>query len=251
MSVLFYLISLTDALASALLHTHATHMKSHKHCASEGSGKARHSDEVQSKNTCFPGPRRCLSALLPPNKCRQKGAAQCGGFPPWQNTLTCENKVCGLKLKPLRSVSLLDKILQSSCALRYFHTFVRAADLRELARREGKAESQSQRRVKGPEPDIFFFSATVDYIGCCFLTGDFTVYQADTLQRRTSCAPPLLPLEVTGTDNNRLCMICLCLCSLSTSAGHTVNLVSSSTAWKLRGWLGLTFTYPDSFLLQR
>ncbi len=26
--------------------------------------------------------RRCLSALLPLNKCRQKGAAHCGGFPP-------------------------------------------------------------------------------------------------------------------------------------------------------------------------
>lgn len=168
-------------------------------------------------------------------------------FPPWQNTLTCENKVCRLKLKPLRSLSLLNKILQSSCALRYFHTFpVCAADQWELMRHESKAESQSKRRVKDPEPVIIFVSSMVDYIACCFLTGDFTVYQADTLPRRTSCASPLLPLEITGTDNNRLCMICLCLCSLSTSAGHTVNLVSSSTAWKLRGWLELTFIYPNT-----
>lgn len=37
-------------------HAHTAHVKLHKHGASEGSGKVKHSDEVQSKNTsCFPG----------------------------------------------------------------------------------------------------------------------------------------------------------------------------------------------------
>lgn len=68
------------------------------------------------------------------------------------------------------------------------------------------------------------------------------------LLRLISCASPSLPEElwITEADNSRRCVICLSLCSFSTSAGHTVNLVASSKAWKLRRWLGLTFTYLNT-----
>lgn len=108
-------------------HTHCTvYIKTHKHSASEGSGKVRYSDEGQSKNTHHvflerQRARRCLSALLPLNKCRQKGAAHCGGFPSGRaRWLGKKDWVWRFKLKPLRLESLLNKSLLNSCALEHF-----------------------------------------------------------------------------------------------------------------------------------
>ncbi len=47
------------------IYTRITHVKTHKHSASQGSGKVRCSDEVQSKNTsCFPGKAASEGACL-------------------------------------------------------------------------------------------------------------------------------------------------------------------------------------------
>ena len=92
--------------------------------------------------------------------------------------LTCENKVCTLKLKPLCLVSLLNKILLNSCALVRFiylhiHRFALCgAHQQELMRIE--SESHSSGRVKDPEPDIIFISSMVDYMACCSLTAAVT-----------------------------------------------------------------------------
>lgn len=158
----------------------------------------------------------------------------------WKQTLQSQTEA--ITLSELIEQDLAEQLCFELLYL-HLHTFpLCGAHQWELMR----LESHSQRRVKDPEPGIIFISFMVDYMACCFLTATFTVYQADMLLGRTSCASSLLPLEITGTDNDTLCTICSCLCSLSTSAGHTVNHVSSSTPWKLRRWLGLTFTYPNT-----
>lgn len=120
--------------------------------------------------------RRCLSAHLPLNKCRQKGAAHCGGFPPGRTRWVVKTKSTDSKLKPLRLLSLLNKVLLNSCALVYAVFIFPFADFHRVGLTSQSLwglrvkQSHFQRRVKDPERDIIFISSLVDYMASCSLT---------------------------------------------------------------------------------